>query len=57
MVCPDSPLTPIEYDPNAAAVDNDLFPVSIRAAAIRINYDLEAALAEIAAIENRHNPQ
>ncbi len=55
--CPDSPLTPIEYDPNAAAVDNDLFPVSIRAAAIRINYDLEAALAEIAAIENRHNPQ
>lgn len=55
--CPDSPLTPIEYDPNASAVDNDLFPASIRAAAIRINFNLEAALAEIAEIENRHDAQ
>ncbi len=53
--CPDSPLTPVEYDPNACPEDNDLFPARIRAAATRINFDLEAALAEIAEIENRHN--
>jgi hypothetical protein len=43
--CQDSPLTPMEYDPNAAPEDNDLFPASIRAAATRINFDLEAARA------------
>lgn len=55
--CPDSPLTPVEYDPHAAPADNDLFPASIRAAATRINFDLESALAEITEIENRHVEQ
>ena len=43
--CVDSPLTPVEYDPHAAPEDNDLFPSSIRAAATRINFDLDAARA------------
>ena len=41
--CPASPLTDVEFDPQAAPVDNDWCPPEIRAAATRINFDLNTA--------------
>ena len=43
--CPDSPLTDVEFDPNAAPEDNDWCAPEIRAAVTRIKFDLENARA------------